>query len=102
MSEALHTLLAAQARRTPEATAMLYEGGSLTYAELDGRASRLACHLRGLGVGPENRVGLCVERSPEMVVGVLAVLKAGGAYVPLDPGYPPDRLSYMAADAEIS
>ena len=80
---------------------MVCEGGRLTYAELDGRASRLAWHLRGLGVGRERRVGLCIDRSPEMVVGVLAVLKAGAAYLPLDPGYPAERLAYMAADAQI-
>ena len=67
---------------------MVYEDARLTYAELDARSSQLAHHLRGLGVGPEVVVGLCVERSLEMVVGLLGILKAGGAYLPLDPAYP--------------
>src|SRR5262249_12642243 len=71
---------------------------SLSYGELNRRANRLAHHLRGLGVGPESRVALCVERSVELVVGLLAVLKAGGAYVPLDPTYPPERLSFLLED----
>jgi len=79
--------------------AVVFEDASLTYAELNGRANRLAHHLRALGVGPDARVGICVERSLEMVVGVLGVLKAGGAYVPLDPGYPPERLAYMLGDS---
>ena len=79
--------------------AVIYEGGQLSYGELDRRSNQLAHHLRGLGVGPEVVVGLCVERSLEMVVGLLGILKAGGAYLPLDPGYPADRLAYMLADA---
>ena len=80
---------------------MVFEDTALTYAELDARANQLAHHLQGLGVGPEVVVGLCVERSLEMVVALLGILKAGGAYLPLDPGYPPDRLAFMLADARV-
>jgi amino acid adenylation domain-containing protein len=95
----LHELFEAQAARTPGAVAVVAGGGSLTYAELNARANRLAHHLRALGVRPEVRVGICVERGPEMMVGLLAVLKAGGAYLPLDPAYPAERLRYMIADS---
>src|SRR5215468_9383581 len=74
----------------------------MTYAELQARANRLARHLAGLGVGPEVRVGICVERSVEMVVGLLGILKAGGAYVPLDPSYPKERLAFMLEDSRAS
>ncbi|HEX6910941.1 MAG TPA: amino acid adenylation domain-containing protein, partial [Longimicrobium sp.] len=94
----IHELFETQVERTPHAVALVSEGEHLTFAELNRRANRLAHHLRALGVGPDGRVGLCVERSPEMVVGLLATLKAGGAYVPLDPGYPAERLEYMLAD----
>ena len=96
----LHELFGDQAARTPGAVAVVFEDRQLTYGELERRANQLAHHLRGLGVGPETIVGLCVERSVELVVGLLGVLKAGGAYLPLDPDYPPDRLSYMMADAQ--
>jgi amino acid adenylation domain-containing protein len=95
----LHALIERQVERTPGATALVFEGERLTFAELNARANRLAHHLRSLGVGPDARVGLCVERSLEMMVGLLAVLKAGGAYVPLDPAYPAERLAYMLADS---
>src|SRR5207344_400659 len=95
----LPALFAAQAARTPDAVAVVFEDRTLTYAALDAHANRLAQHLQGLGVGPETVVGLCVERSPEMVVGLLGILKAGGAYLPLDPNYPRERLSFMLADA---
>ena len=78
---------------------MVYEGQSLSYGELNRRANQLAHYLREQGVKPDTLVGLCVERSLEMVVGVLGVLKAGGAYVPLDPGYPAERLEYMVSDS---
>ncbi|HVG44622.1 MAG TPA: amino acid adenylation domain-containing protein, partial [Longimicrobium sp.] len=95
----IHELFEAQAARTPGAVALRFGEESLTYAELDARANRLAHHLAGLGAGPEARVGICVDRSAEMVVAMLAVLKAGAAYLPLDPSYPADRLAYMLKDS---
>ncbi|HWK88358.1 MAG TPA: amino acid adenylation domain-containing protein, partial [Longimicrobium sp.] len=95
----IHERFEQQAARTPDATAVVSEGQTLTYAELNARANRLAHHLRALGVAPGVRVGVCVERSPAMVEGILGVLKAGGVFVPLDPGYPADRLAYMLADS---
>src|SRR6185312_11682851 len=96
----IHRLVEAEAERTPDAPAVETATGlSLTYGELVARAGALACHLRRLGVGPESIVGLCVERSPEMVVGMLGVLKAGGAYLPLDPAYPRERLAFMLEDS---
>ena len=77
----------------------MFEDERLSYGELDARSSQLAHHLRGLGVGPEVVVGLCIERSLAMLVGLLGILKAGGAYLPLDPDYPPERLAFMLADA---
>jgi amino acid adenylation domain-containing protein len=97
----VHRLFEEQAARTPGAAAVVSGADSLTYAELNARANRLARWLRGRGVGAEVRVGLCLERGPEMVVAVLGVLKAGGVYVPLDPSYPAERLAYMAADAAL-
>jgi amino acid adenylation domain-containing protein/FkbM family methyltransferase len=95
----LHRLFEAQAARRPLATAVVHDVDALTYGELDERANRLARRLRGLGVGPGARVGLCAERSLDMIVGLLAILKAGGAYLPLDPTYPHERLAFMLADA---
>ena len=95
----IHERFEAQAERTPDAVAVVYEDRELTYGELNGRANRLAHHLRGLGVGPDVRVGICVERGFELVVAVLGVLKAGGAYLPLDPGYPRERLLDMVRDS---
>jgi amino acid adenylation domain-containing protein len=99
-SEALiHQLFAAQAERTPGAEAVAFGDERLTYGQLHRRSDRLALRLRALGVGPESRVGVHLERSPEMVIALLAVLKAGGGYVPLDPGYPGERLAHMLADS---
>jgi amino acid adenylation domain-containing protein len=95
---AVHALIEAQARRTPHRPALAFEGQRLTYAELDRRASALALHLQRLGAGPEVRVGLLLERSLEMVIGILAILKSGAAYVPMDPAYPRQRLACMLAD----
>ncbi|HEX6291359.1 MAG TPA: amino acid adenylation domain-containing protein, partial [Herpetosiphonaceae bacterium] len=92
---AVHTLIEAQAARTPDVPAIVFAGTALTYAELNTRANQLAHYLRAQGVGPDVLVALCVERSLEMIVGMLAILKAGGAYVPLDPAYPQERLAYM-------
>lgn len=97
----IHQIFEAQVERTPDAVAVLCEGAQLTYRELNQRANQLAHHLQRLGVGPEVLVGLCVERSLEMVVGLLGILKAGGAYVPLDPAYPKERLAFMLEDTQI-
>ncbi|HEX8272300.1 MAG TPA: amino acid adenylation domain-containing protein, partial [Longimicrobiaceae bacterium] len=97
----LHDPFEAWAARSPGSVAVVAGGARTTYAELDARANRLARHLRGLGVGPEVRVGVCVERTLDMVVALLAVLKAGGAYVPMDAGYPPQRLAFMLEDARV-
>ncbi|WP_223636166.1 non-ribosomal peptide synthetase [Corallococcus sp. EGB] len=93
-------LFEAQARRTPEAVAVVSGEQRLTYQQLELRANRLAHRLRKLGVGPESRVGLCVERTADVVVGTLGILKAGGAYVPLDPSYPKERLGWLLEDAD--
>ncbi|MFP2907012.1 amino acid adenylation domain-containing protein, partial [Pyxidicoccus sp. 3LFB2] len=98
----LHESFSRQVERTPDAVALVFEREALTYRELDARANRLAHRLRRLGVGPEVRVGMCVERSLELVVGLLGVLKAGGAYVPLDPAYPTERLAFMVEDARLT
>ena len=100
-SRCAHQLVEAQARRTPSSVAVVAEAGELTYAELDDRANAIAHRLRALGVGPDVPVGLCLERSLDLVPALLGVLKAGGAYVPLDPNYPTERLSYMAQDAGL-
>ncbi|VVQ05086.1 Linear gramicidin synthase subunit D [Pseudomonas fluorescens] len=90
-----------QARRTPERTALLWEGGSLDFAELHTRANRLAHYLRDKGVGPDVCVAIAAERSPQLLIGLLAIIKAGGAYVPLDPDYPAERLAYMLNDSGV-
>ncbi|HZC79345.1 MAG TPA: AMP-binding protein, partial [Ktedonobacterales bacterium] len=96
----LPVLFAAQAARCPDATAVVFADARLSYGELERRANQLAHHLRGLGVGPETVVGLCLERSLELIVGLLGILKAGGAYLPLDPHYPAARLAFMLEDAD--
>ena len=98
----LPQLFEAQVERAPAAVAVVCEGQELTYWELNRRANQLAHYLKGLGVGPEVLVGICVERSLEMVIGLLGILKAGGAYVPLDPAYPKERLAFMLQDAQAS
>jgi amino acid adenylation domain-containing protein len=95
----IHELFEAQVERTPDAPAVVFEDSQLTYRELNKRANQLAHHLRELGVGPDMLVAICIERSLEMVVGLLAILKAGGAYVPLDPDYPVERLAFMLRDS---
>ncbi|WP_435021128.1 amino acid adenylation domain-containing protein [Tundrisphaera sp. TA3] len=99
-SPPVHRMIEAQARRVPDAVALTHAGRHVTYRDLDRRANRLAHRLVDLGVGPDVRVGLCLRRSPEMVVGLLAVLKAGGAYVPIDPAYPASRIAFMIEDAD--
>jgi len=100
-SVCIHQLFEQQVELTPNATALIFEGEQLSYRELNRRANQLAHYLLAQGVGAETLVGLCVERSVEMVVGMLGVLKAGGAYVPLDVEYPPERLQYMLEDAGV-
>ncbi len=95
----LHELIAAQAARTPDSTAVVFEDTALSYGDLAFRARLLAGRLRDLGVRPEVPVGICLERSLELVMGLVAILSAGGAYVPLDPSYPPERLARMLEDA---
>src|SRR5208282_1763604 len=109
----LHQLFEEQVQRTPDNVAVAFEGQQLrdhasacgtvlTYAQLNARANQLAHHLQALGVRPEVPVAICMERCPEMVVGLLGILKAGGAYVPLDPVYPNERLSFMMEDARAT
>nr|VFK41503.1 MAG: AMP-binding enzyme [Candidatus Kentron sp. TC] len=97
----IHQLFEEQVERTPDAIAVVFGGQRLTYQALNRRANRLARHLQSFGVEPEVLVGICVERSLEMIVGLLAILKAGGAYVPLNPSYPKERIAFMPADAEV-
>ena len=95
----IHQLFAEQAERTPDQIALMCEGQWVSYRELDRRANRLAHYLQGLGVGPEALVGVCLERSVDMVTAVMGALKSGGAYLPLDPEFPPERLAFMLDDA---
>lgn len=96
----VYQLFEEQVERTPDNVAVIFEGQSLSYHELNARANRLASVLRAKGVGPECIVGLMVERSFEMIVGILGIMKAGGAYMPLDPDYPEDRIRYMLEDSQ--
>ncbi|NEQ80763.1 MAG: amino acid adenylation domain-containing protein, partial [Moorea sp. SIO2I5] len=98
----IHQLFEEQVEKTPDAVAVVFEQQKLTYSQLNSKANQLAHYLQKLGVVPETIVGICVERSVEMIVGLLAILKAGGAYVPLDPNYPTSRLNYMVEDAQLS
>ncbi|WP_223278611.1 non-ribosomal peptide synthetase family protein, partial [Nostoc sp. 'Peltigera membranacea cyanobiont' 232] len=98
----IHQLFEEQVERTPDAVAVVFENQQLTYHELNCRANQLAHYLQSLGVKADVLVGICVERSLEMVVGLLGILKAGGAYVPLDPEYPQERLSFMLENAQVS
>ena len=98
----LHALFEEQAQRAPSRTAVVFESESLTYRELNDRANQLARYLQSKGVGPDALVGVCLERSLNVVVALLGVLKAGGAYVPLDPSYPADRLQFIAEDSGLS
>src|ERR671933_1287063 len=97
----IHQLFEAQSERTPDAVAVVFESEQLSYCELNRRANKIAHHLRSLGVRPDVLVGICVERSLEIVVGLLGILKAGGAYVPLDPAYPQERLAFMLEDPQV-
>ena len=98
----IHELFAAQAEKTPDAVAVVFKDQQITYHELNCRANQLARHLQKLGVKPEVLVGICINRSIEMVVGLLSILKAGGAYLPLDPSDPQERLAFMLEDAQVS
>jgi amino acid adenylation domain-containing protein/thioester reductase-like protein len=98
----IHQLVELQVLKTPDAVAVVFENQQLTYRELNERANQLAHYLQTLGVKPEVLVGICVDRSLEMIVGLLGILKAGGAYVPLDPSYPQERLAFMLEDSQLS
>jgi amino acid adenylation domain-containing protein len=100
--QCLHQRVETQVAKSPDAVAVVFETQQLTYRELDQKANQLAHYLQSLGVGPDVLVGICCDRSLEMVIGVLGILKAGGAYVPLDPAYPQERLAFMLEDANVS
>lgn len=101
INQCIHEIFEAQVERSPDAIALVFAEKQLTYRELNARANQLAHHLQKLGVKPEVLVGICVERSLEMVVGILGILKAGGAYVPLDLGYPKERKAFILQDAQV-
>jgi amino acid adenylation domain-containing protein len=101
-NQCIHQLFEEQVERTPDAIALIFGNQKLTYRELNERANKVAHYLKTLGVKPDVLVGICMERSLKMVIGILAIIKAGGAYVPLDPTYPKERLAFMLADAQVS
>ncbi|MBD2567372.1 non-ribosomal peptide synthetase [Anabaena lutea] len=98
----IHQLFEAQVEKTPDTVAVVFENQQLTYQELNKKANQLAHYLQNLGVKPDTFVGICMERSLEMVIGILAIMKAGGGYLPLDPSYPQERLTFMLTDAQLS
>ena len=100
-NQCFHQLFEAQVEKTPNAVAVVFKNQQLTYRQLNQRANQLAHYLQKLGVKPEFKVGLCFERSPEMIVGLLGILKAGGAYLPLDPTYPQERLTFMLSNSQV-
>jgi surfactin family lipopeptide synthetase C len=101
-ASSIHDLFQQQAERTPDAIALIYRDDKTSYSELNRQANQLANHLMGMGVGPGVPVGICMERSPLLIAGLLGILKAGGAYVPIDPSYPKDRIAYMLEDSRAS
>ena len=101
-ANSIHQLFEERVEKTPDAVAVIFEEQQLTYRELNTRANQLAHYLRELGVGPETLVGICMDRSLEMIIGLLGILKAGGAYVPLDPAYPKERLGFMLHDSRVA
>lgn len=100
--QCIHEMFEAQVERTPAAVAVIHDKEKITYGELNRQSNQLANQLRGFGVGPETLIGICMERSIQMIVGVLGILKAGGAYVPLDPDYPKERLKLMLSDTNLA
>jgi amino acid adenylation domain-containing protein len=96
-----HELFETQVEKTPDAVALIFEAEQLTYKELNRRSNQLAHYLKKLGIKPEVKVGICIERSPEMIIALLGILKAGGAYVPFDPAYPKDRIAFMLSDSQV-
>ena len=100
-TETIDELFEAQAERTPNVVAVKFGNLQMTYRELNSHANQLAHYLRRLGIGPETRVAICVERSLDMIIGLIGILKAGGAYVPLEPEYPPERISFILADSQV-
>ncbi len=101
LDQCVHSLIEQQVARTPESTAVTFEGTALSYRQLNEKSNQLAHYLQAIGVGPEIMVGICVDRSLEMLIALLGILKAGGAYVPLDPHYPQDRLAYIIESSQI-